>query len=104
MLDSSRSQKWFSGVHRRGGARLPPRRGSPHPPEKREGCWELLGKGLGVVKGSRWRSGGGLETGAPGQLLQTHSFLLSRDPFTYSPHHSPLGTMAPSAPRDEWGL
>lgn len=63
----------------------------------REGCWELLGTQLGVTKGSRLRSGGDLEAGAPtptprgGQLLQTHSFLLSRDPLQSPCYMPPRG-------------
>lgn len=84
-----------------GGARLPPRavrtlrRGSAKAARAGGG----RGRGPGVVKGSRADLAGtwGLEPW--GQLLQTHSFLLSRDPLLSPP--PPSGTMVPLAPRDE---
>ena len=58
------------------------------------------------MKGSLWRCGGDLETGALG-ATSPDTFLPSesRPPTasTTTPQPPP-GTMVPSAPRDEWGL
>lgn len=105
VLDSSQPQKSFSGVSWRGGPRLPLAPQSPPSGDVQRLLGASGGKGSGSLRGPEGDLVGTWRLEPWGQLLQTHSFLLSRDPPPpHFPHHLPPWTMVPSAPRDEWSF
>lgn len=91
VLDSSQPQKSFSGVSWRGGPRLPLAPQSPPSGDVQRLLGASGGKGSGSLRGPEGDLVGTWRLEPWGQLLQTHSFLLSRDPPPTSPTTSHRG-------------